>query len=53
MYVKNVDDSAGIHDKQKSSTADNRFLNKEHGWKEEKNVRRDGKECESRIINLH
>lgn len=39
---------------KKSSMVDNRFLDKEHDWKEKKkNMRRDRKECESGIINLH
>lgn len=38
----------------KGSMGENRFLDKEHEWKEEKNnVRRERKECESEIINLH
>lgn len=51
--VKRVMDSVCLINK-KGSMGENGFLDKEHKLKaEKKNVRRERKECESRIINLH
>lgn len=48
---KSVDEKRQEQDGQ---CEENRFLDKEHEWKEEKNnARRERKECESEIINLH